>query len=129
MNSTPEPSPSDPTHPASNNAEEQDFEQALLETESYLQALKERYQQIQQDRSRQAELQQQQKQIKKELRQTRSRQLQADLRRIQEELESIELNLESSLFTWGSLKEPFWQAVRFGGLGIVVGWILKSCTG
>ncbi|MBD2041079.1 DUF2203 domain-containing protein [Microcoleus sp. FACHB-672] len=129
MNSTPEPSSSDPAHSASNNPEEQDFEQALLETESYLQALKERYQQIQQDRSRQAELQQQQKQIKKEMRQDRSRQLQADLRRIQEELETIELNLESSLFTWGTLKEPFWQAVRFGGLGIVVGWILKSCTG
>lgn len=129
MNSTPEPSPSDPHNTTSNNTEELDFEQALLATENYLQALKERYQQIQQDRSRQAELQQQQQQIKKELRQNRSRQLQAELRRIQEELETIELNLESSLFTWGSLKEPFWQAVRFGGLGIVVGWILKSCTG
>ncbi|MGL4619237.1 MAG: DUF2203 domain-containing protein, partial [Chroococcidiopsis sp.] len=45
------------------------------------------------------------------------------------QLETIEVNLESQLFSWGSLKAPFWQAVRFGGLGVIVGWILKSFTG
>jgi hypothetical protein len=55
--------------------------------------------------------------------------LQTELKQIKEQLETIELNLESQLFSWGSLKEPFWQAVRFGGLGVVIGWILKSCAG
>jgi hypothetical protein len=79
---------------------------------------------------RQAELQHRREQIKKSLRQDSNRQnLKAELKQIQEQLETIELNLESRLFSWGSLKEPFWQAVRFGGLGIIIGWILKSYAG
>lgn len=117
---------SEPNQP---NAGADEFEQALLEVEQSLQSLKERYQQVQQDRRRQAELQQRREQIRKELDQTRNRQLLRDeLNRIKQQLETIELNLESRLF-WGSLKEPFWQAVRFGGLGVILGWILKSCAG
>ncbi|NEQ21398.1 MAG: HAD-IG family 5'-nucleotidase [Microcoleus sp. SIO2G3] len=102
----------------------------MSEVERSLQALKERYAQVQRDRQRQAELQQRREQIRKELRQSSNRQaLQAELKQIKEQLETIELNLESQLFSWGSLKEAFWQAVRFGGLGIVIGWILKSCAG
>jgi len=100
-----------------------EFEQALSEVERSLQALKERYAQVQRDRQRQAELQQRREQVRRELRQPSNRQA------LQAELETIELNLESQLFSWGSLKEPFWQAVRFGGLGIVIGWILKSFAG
>ena len=84
--------------------------------------------QVQQDRQRQAELQQRLKQVKREIPKNRSSQLKAELKQIQAQLEAIEVNLESQLFSWGSLKAPFWQAVRFGGLGIVVGWILKSCS-
>ncbi|HEY9607059.1 MAG TPA: DUF2203 domain-containing protein [Allocoleopsis sp.] len=117
---------SEPNQP---NAGADEFEQALLEVEQSLQSLKERYQQVQQDRRRQAELQQRREQIRRELGQTRNRQLLRDeLNRIKQQLETIELNLESRLF-WGSLKEPFWQAVRFGGLGVILGWILKSCAG
>jgi chromosome segregation ATPase len=106
-----------------------EFQEALSEVERSLQALKERYAQVQRDRQRQAELQQRREQVRKELRQSSNRQaLQAELKQIKEQLETIELNLESQLFSWGSLKEPFWQAVRFGGLGIVIGWILKSCA-
>ena len=107
-----------------------EFQEALSEVERSLQALKERYAQVQRDRQRQAELQQRREQVRKELRQSSNRQaLQAELKQIKEQLETIELNLESQLFSWGSLKEAFWQAVRFGGLGIVIGWILKSCSG
>ena len=117
---------SEPNQP---NAGADEFEQALLEVEHSLQALQERYQQVQQDRRRQAELQQRRERIRKDLGQTRNRQMLKDeLKRIKEQLETIELNLESRLF-WGSLKEPFWQAVRFGGLGVVLGWLLKSCAG
>jgi hypothetical protein len=27
------------------------------------------------------------------------------------------------------LGEVFWQIVRFGGIGVLLGWILRSCTG
>jgi hypothetical protein len=126
--------PSQPSSPGSQpnqpDAGTDEFEQALLEVEQSLQSLKERYAQVQRDRQRRAELQQRQEQVKRELRQTTNRQgLKAELKQIQDQLETIELNLESQLFSWGSLKEPFWQAVRFGGLGVVVGWILKSCAG
>ncbi|MFM8307622.1 MAG: DUF2203 domain-containing protein, partial [Microcystis aeruginosa] len=25
--------------------------------------------------------------------------------------------------------DVFWQIVRFGGIGVLLGWILRSCTG
>jgi predicted RNase H-like nuclease (RuvC/YqgF family) len=106
-----------------------ELERSLAEVERSLQQLKERYAEIQRDRHRLPELQQRQEQVKKELRYTRSPQLREELRLLQQELEAIELNLESSLVNWGSFKEPFWQAVRFGGIGIAIGWILKSCAG
>ena len=138
MNSSSEPPPGDgntgqsgrknPDRQPSADAGD-DLERTLAEVERSLQQLKERYAQIQHHRHRLPELQQRQEQVKKELRQTRSPQLREELRLLQQELESIELNLESSLVNWGSFKEPFWQAVRFGGIGICIGWILKSCAG
>jgi septal ring factor EnvC (AmiA/AmiB activator) len=110
-------------------SQDQEFEQALSQVERSLVGIKQRYAQVKRDQRRQAELKNRIDQVIPELRQTRSRQLREELRQIEAELETIELNLESSLFTWGSLKEPFWQAVRFGGLGIILGWILKSLAG
>ncbi|HEY9650225.1 MAG TPA: DUF2203 domain-containing protein [Coleofasciculaceae cyanobacterium] len=128
--------PQDSSHPSSPNSEPNppnsnadEFEQAFADLEQSLQVLKERYEQVQRDRTSRDELQQRRDDIHRELRQTNNRQaLRVQLKQIQEQLETIELNLESRLF-WGSLKEPFWQAVRFGGLGIVLGWVLKSCAG
>lgn len=137
MNSSPDPSPSPSNSGHSSRgsanrppeAEEPDFEEALSEVTRSLAALKERYAQIQSDRQRQEELQHRREDVRRQLRGKGDKQLRQELQQIQAELESIELNLESSLFTWGSLKEPFWQAVRFGGLGIAIGWLLKSCAG
>ena len=114
-----------PQEPDLSVQSEDELMRSLLDTERSLIALKERYAQVKQDQQRQAELQQRLKQVKRELPSNHSPGLKAELKQIQEQLEAIELNLESQLFTWGSLKEPFWQAVRFGGLGIVVGWILR----
>lgn len=105
-----------------------------LETvEASLQTLKLRYAQVQEDQSHRDYLEQQRHQTQQQLRQARSpeekRQLQQELRQLRQRLEELDFALESHLFTWSSLKEPFWQAVRFGGLGIVIGWILKSCAG
>lgn len=122
MTHSPAPSQPDPV-------DEENFERALADVERSLVTLKERYQQIQSDRQQQEDLQQRREDVRQQLRQHPNPQLRQALRQIKEQLETIELNLESSLFSWGSLKEPFWQAVRFGGLGIVVGWILRSCAG
>ena len=111
---------------------EAEFEQTLQELERSLQSLKERYTQIQDDQSRQNDLQQRLDQVQRDLRRTRSQEvrqeLQAELKQIRQQLDALEVALESRLLSWNSLKDVFWQAVRFGGLGVVVGWILKSCT-
>ena len=118
----------DPTQPPPQPGDIGEFEQSLLDVEQSLVALKQRYTQVQQDLRRQADLQQRAIQVGQELRKNQLPQLKVELRQIKDQLEAIEINLESQLFSWGSLKEPFWQAVRFGGLGVVVGWILKSCA-
>ena len=111
---------------------EQEFAENLAALERSLQTLKERYTQVQNDQRRQGELQQRQEAIQRDLRQTRSpevrQELQAELQQIQQQLSALEVALESQLFSWQGLQDVFWQAVRFGGLGVVVGWILKSCT-
>jgi hypothetical protein len=120
--------PQEPSEPDSQEGWEREFSLAIKEVERSLADLKQRYAQVKHDCRRRSELQQRFDQVKKELRSNHLPQLQVELQRIKEQLETIETNLESQLFTWGSLKEPFWQAVRFGGLGVVVGWILKSCA-
>jgi chorismate mutase len=46
-----------------------------------------------------------------------------ELAQIRSRLAELDLILESKLL---NLWEPFWQAVRFGGLGVVIGWLLCS---
>jgi hypothetical protein len=53
-------------------------------------------------------------------------QLHADLQALQQQLTALEATLEAQHLTWGVWVEPFWQAVRFGGAGIVIGWILRA---
>jgi hypothetical protein len=109
--------------------ENQDLEQMLAEVEQSLIQLQERFAQIQQDQHRQVELKNCIDEVIPQIRQTKSQQLKDELKQLKMQLETLEFNLESRLVTWGSFKEPFWQAVRFGGLGIVIGWVLKSCSG
>jgi len=30
--------------------------------------------------------------------------------------------------SWSSFREPFWQIVRFVGIGIIIGVILRGCA-
>ena len=46
-----------------------------------------------------------------------------ELQGIKTRLAELDLLLESRLL---NLWEPFWQAVRFGGLGVAIGWFLCS---
>ncbi|MEH2259238.1 hypothetical protein [Nostoc sp.] len=118
--------PSKQSQPSAENPES-DFEQELEEVERSLLSLRERYEQVQRDRQQQAQWQQRRDQLKHNKSQTPE--IKAELRQIQQQLERLELNLESQLFSWRSLKKPFWQVVRFGGMGVIIGWILKSYAG
>jgi hypothetical protein len=44
------------------------------------------------------------------------------------ELDAIYTEIASYLFNWSSLKVPFWQIVRFSGLGFLLGLALRSCA-
>ncbi|NJN32099.1 MAG: DUF2203 domain-containing protein [Synechococcales cyanobacterium RM1_1_8] len=55
--------------------------------------------------------------------------LKQELDALTQELAELELALESELFSLEGLKDVFWQAVRFGGLGILLGWLLKAGAG
>ena len=129
MNLPQEPSEPNSIQPNAQLGDLGEFSLLLADVERSLVALKQRYTQVQQDLKRQAELQQRLKQVKPELRRNHISELKVELQQIKEQLETIEINLESQMFSWGSLREPFWQAIRFGGLGVIVGWILKSYAG
>lgn len=111
----------------SNDAE---LEQALVEVERSLLSLKERYAQVKQDEAKRVELEQRYSELLEQQKKGRTIDpIKTELNYIEKELENIEVNLESRLLSWTSFKEPFWQAVRFGGIGVVIGWLLKSCAG
>jgi hypothetical protein len=115
------------------DAEPIDLEQSLSEAEQSLLLLKARYTQVQTDQDRQQTLKIQLNQAQQQLKQPRSHAIRTELRReirqLKTQLEAIELALESQLFSWKGLKDVFWQAVRFGGLGVIVGWLLRSWAG
>jgi chromosome segregation ATPase len=106
--------------------EMQEIGEALQTTERSLLDLKSRYEQVLALQQKQAVLKHRIEEINIAQRHQKIKQLNTELKDLQAELESIELNLESHLFSWGSLQEPFWQAIRFGGLGLMIGWLLKS---
>ena len=91
-----------------------DFAREWEEVETWLRFLK-------------AQWQQELKNLKHNSKQTPE--IKAELTRIQKQLETLEINLESRLFSWNTLKRPFWQAIRFGGLGVIIGWLLRSWVG
>lgn len=47
---------------------------------------------------------------------------QTELAQLQTAVETFEVELASRTITWKQLSEPFWQAVRYGGLGFLLGW-------
>jgi iron-sulfur cluster repair protein YtfE (RIC family) len=98
------------------------LDQTLAELEEAFGTLQKRFEQVKRDRATQAQLLERQA----ELEAGDPPSYPEELQQIQKDLEVIEVNLESHLFKWSTLKEPFWQAVRFGGLGVVLGWFLKS---
>ncbi len=114
----------DPDSSANNAGDNGDREIAKVLTEvgESLEELSARYLQVKQDWQRHAEL----VKYKQELEQKKASNLErepikTELRDIEQQISELEINLESVL-----LPDLFWQAVRFGGLGIAIGWLLKS---
>ncbi len=106
--------------------EEPTFEQALQSVETSLANLKARYAQVQADEQQRHDLQQRQSNLMAHS--SKSAPLELELQEIAHQIEQLEINLESRLFSWSGLKEVFWQAVRFGGLGVAIGWSLAVLT-
>ena len=108
---------------------EPDIELTLAEIERSLEQFKSRYAQVKRDLDEQAELKGQLRQAQADYRREKTPALKQEVRQIQQRLEELEITLESQLVSWGWVRETFWQVVRFGGLGVVIGWLLRSWAG
>lgn len=128
-------SQSEPHQPES---EYEEFEASLDDIERSLRELKERYQQIRQAQKRQAEIQQSLQGIPFQ-ENFPSPPLEKKLQSLQDELQELSIILESRLlsdednqglmFAQVLFIEIFWQVVRFGGVGVILGWLLKTWAG
>lgn len=142
--------PDRPSEPIGEENLQQIFEALILEAEQTLKSLKERYNQIIVDKGRQVELSDRLEYLKKQTKKQTNKQteqidpnleLKTSLEQIKAELEALENNLglfsRSYLALFGGiiicsktgLKDAFWQVIRFGGLGVIIGWLLKSFVG
>lgn len=45
-----------------------------------------------------------------------------ELQSLEQAVDHLEAELVSHLVSWQHLQQPFWQAVRYGGLGLLLGW-------
>lgn len=113
---------------------DEEFETALMAVERSLINLKKRYKEIQQAQKQKLEL--------TERLEASSPKLTAEVQNIQEELEQLKVTLESNILTDGDVKtlfwegvrqgllgDVFWQILRFAGLGVLLGWLLKTWSG
>ena len=101
-----------------------ELEMAIADVEKELESLKLRYQEVCDATQEIAELRESQIEILDQAeRIVKQESLKTELSLIIEKIQDLELKLESKLLKW---QEPFWQIVRFTGIGILIGWIL--CT-
>jgi DNA repair exonuclease SbcCD ATPase subunit len=103
---------------------DREIEQILITVERSLSELKERYLQVKQDWQARSQLLAEQEQLQQRQQNNVTKEpVKTELKHLQQKLAELELNLESRLLVNFS---PFWQVVRFVGLGIVIGWLLKT---
>ena len=105
----------------------------LATTETAVVQVRSRLEQVRADRERRATLGDRLEVVRADLARERDRATRDDLQQtiqsLQTQLEEVDLALESRLFAESGLKEVFWQAIRFGSLGVVLGWLLKLWAG
>jgi len=117
------------------------FEESLQTQADKITYLRQRYSQIQTAQAQQAQLQEHRQTLEAQGQVQQLPELQRELQQVAEELNHLQLILESELLGdrqlqqlfWQELRrgimgEALWQIVRFGGLGVLLGWCLKSWT-
>lgn len=97
-----------------------DFAVALEETDQDFNALRQRYTEVCEAFDQRAQAQ---AQI------TQGHLPRAELKRLRQQISTLEETLENQLMSWNTLKEPFWQVLRFVGLGLVLGWFFRGWFG
>jgi hypothetical protein len=117
------------------------FEESLQTQVDKITYLRQRYSQIQTAQAQQAQLQEHRLTLEAQGTVQQLPELERELQQVAEELDRLQLILESELLGdrqlqqlfWQELRrgimgEALWQIVRFGGLGVLLGWCLKSWT-
>ncbi|MGD1857947.1 MAG: hypothetical protein ACFB2W_27235 [Leptolyngbyaceae cyanobacterium] len=97
-----------------------DFATALEETTKDFDALLQRYREVQDAFAQRTDAR---------AKITQGHLPQAELNRLKKQIATLEETLENQLMSWNNLKEPFWQVLRFVGLGLVLGWFLRGWFG
>jgi hypothetical protein len=102
-----------------------EFDREIAELEQKISALKHRQADTLLAAQEQIVLVRQQNELKQKG--TNRPEVKQELQMIRSRLDELDLALESRLLNeWALMWEPFWQAVRFGGLGIAIGWFIAS---
>lgn len=98
-----------------------EFEREITELETAISTLKHRQADIELADRERVVLERQRNELKQKG--TKQPQIAQELAQIRSRLEELDLIVESRLL---NMWEPFWQAVRFGGLGIALGWFIST---
>lgn len=116
--------PTNPTMPVQGEYVDE-FDREIAELEAEILTIKQRQTETQLATQEQIVLTRQRNELKqKGSNQASTKQ---ELALIRSRLEQLDLTLESRLLNeWKLMWEPFWQAVRFGGIGIMIGWLLAN---
>jgi predicted RNase H-like nuclease (RuvC/YqgF family) len=111
-----------------------EFDREIAELEQTIVSLKHRQVEIELTQREQNVLKRQQNELKHQ--NSKHPDLQQELEQIRSRLEELTLILESpllnewklgwELFLQSIKSDTFWQAVRFGGLGIAIGWFIST---
>jgi predicted RNase H-like nuclease (RuvC/YqgF family) len=100
-----------------------EFEEAIVALESQIQDLKTRHDRVTLAEREIIVLERERNQIKHQGKHRQDPAIKTELTAIEEKIEELNLVLESRLV---DLWEPFWMAVRFGGLGVAIGWAIAT---
>ncbi len=101
--------------------ETMEFDREIAELEAAISALKQRQAEIELAEREQVVLERQRNELKHKG--SKHPEVKQELAQIRSRLEELDLLLESRLL---NMWEPFWQAVRFVGLGIAIGWFIST---
>lgn len=110
-----------------------EFPAALTEAEQTLQQLRDRYLEIKTAQAEKAQLEQKLADVQADLAakaqaEKTLAELQTELEQVQDQIHTLGITLESQLWKWQDLKEPFWQFIRYFGLGFAVAVVIHQFT-